>query len=409
MHDDVAQGAGFRLWFPVAVGAKGLWTMWMSERGRGLVAVISTMAVVTMTFGVTPPLLALVLERQGVSNSLIGMNTAVQALAALLAAPFIPRLMIRFGLGRMMLAALVVTLLALLLLPVYPNVWLWFPLRLLLGIGSGILWICSETWINQLAEEHRRGRIVALYGIAGSLGLVLGALVLSAIGSEGWAPFLALAGMVLVAGAPILAVLQAAPPLEDAGPRNPFRFLRLAPTILLLNLVYGAAYEQLWAFVPLYGLGLGMGEATPLRLLATMGIGAICLQYPLGWLADHMSRRFLLVVILLALIAGMAVMPLAMSAPGWNFSLFFLLGGVNATLYNLGMVLLGERFRGADLAGVTAMFGAMWSVGGFLGPPVAGAAMDAVGPHGLPLAIACMFALYLPLPLVGYWRGRQRR
>jgi MFS family permease len=155
MHDDVAQGAGFRLWFPVAVGAKGLWTMWMSERGRGLVAVISTMAVVTMTFGVTPPLLALVLERQGVSNSLIGMNTAVQALAALLAAPFIPRLMIRFGLGRMMLAALVVTLLALLLLPVYPNVWLWFPLRLLLGIGSGILWICSETWINQLAEEHR--------------------------------------------------------------------------------------------------------------------------------------------------------------------------------------------------------------------------------------------------------------
>ncbi len=384
---------------PIAISAR--------DRRRSFAAVIASMAVVTMTFVVAAPLLALVLERQGVSNTLIGLNTAMQAFASLASAPLVPRLMARFGPGPLMIAGLGVTFAALLLLPVHPNVWLWFPLRAMMGVGAGILWICSETWINQIAEEERRGRLVALYGIAGSVGMAFGAFVLSAIGSAGWAPFLALAAMTALAAVPIVAARKVSPRLEGDVRRALAPLLLLAPTALFLNLIYAATFEQLWAFLPVYGLALGMAEATPLRLLAAMSIGSILLQYPMGWLSDHMNRRLMLVLVVLLMIAAMAAVPLLMTLAYWNVAFFFLFGGVTGPLYNLGMVLLGERFRGAELARVTTLFGMMWSVGGFLGPPLAGVAMDAVGPHGLPLTIALMFVLYLPLPVASYLRARR--
>ena len=43
-----------------------------------------------------------------------------------------------------------------------------------------------------------------------------------------------------------------------------------------------------------------------------------------------------------------------------------------ALLAGHDLVLLGERFRGADLAAATAVFSAMWGVGSIVGPPVAG-------------------------------------
>ena len=57
---------------------------------RGLAGVIGAMAVVNLVYGITFPLLALVLDGQGVSKTLIGLSTMSQAAAVLLIAPFAP-------------------------------------------------------------------------------------------------------------------------------------------------------------------------------------------------------------------------------------------------------------------------------------------------------------------------------
>ena len=51
------------------------------ERKRSLVGIITAMAVVNLVYGITFPLLALVLDAQGVSKTLIGLSTIVQASA----------------------------------------------------------------------------------------------------------------------------------------------------------------------------------------------------------------------------------------------------------------------------------------------------------------------------------------
>ena len=54
------------------------------ERRRSLVAVIACISVAGMGLGLSIPLLALMMERNGVPASLIGLNTAVPALATFL-------------------------------------------------------------------------------------------------------------------------------------------------------------------------------------------------------------------------------------------------------------------------------------------------------------------------------------
>jgi len=51
------------------------------------------------------------------------------------------------------------------LLPVFPNVWAWFPIRFALGLGTELVFIAGDIWINQLAEERTRGRLIGVYGM----------------------------------------------------------------------------------------------------------------------------------------------------------------------------------------------------------------------------------------------------
>ena len=66
-----------------------------TERRRSLIAVIACISVVGMGLGVSIPLLALLMERSGVPASLIGLNTAMPALATFVFTPFIPGLLRR--------------------------------------------------------------------------------------------------------------------------------------------------------------------------------------------------------------------------------------------------------------------------------------------------------------------------
>ena len=149
----------------------------IAERRRSLFAVIASMTVVSVIYGLSVPLLALVLERQGVDSTMIGINTAVQPLATLLIAPIAPRVIRALGSARVMICATLVSALVFILLGITSNIYAWFPLRFLLGAGGSFLWIVGEAWINQISSENMRGRMVGFYTMAGSVGTALGPLV----------------------------------------------------------------------------------------------------------------------------------------------------------------------------------------------------------------------------------------
>jgi len=375
-------------------------------RYKSLAGVIAAMGIVNLVYGITFPLLALVLDSQQVSKTLIGLSTMTQAASIFLVAPLAPRLLQRLPAGQLMQYSAILLALLFLLAGAFQNVYFWFPLRFVLGALNALLWIASEALINELAPDHRRGRIISVYSSVGAAGFALGPLLLILTGAEGMLPFVATSIMVLLSAAPLFVVRhpeRVAQPGKSAGFWTIFM---LAPTIMLANFAYSAAAESIITFFPLFGIHFGLSQSFALGLMTLVGAGSMILILPLGWVADRVDKMGMLSLIILLTMVGLLLMPMMVQKTALAPLFFFLFGGVEGMIYALGVTLVGERFKGAMLAGAFTVFTTFWGAGTVTGPLLVGAGMDVFGAGAMAVVIFVIFAIYLPLPVIAWFKGR---
>jgi MFS family permease len=323
-------------------------------------------------------------------------------------APFLPAHISRLGPAMLMLGAILVSLVAFLLLPVFTSIASWFVLRFAIGIAGGVLWICGDTWVNAVATESVRGRIVAIYGVAVAGGFSLGPLVLSITGTEGAAPFLVSGAIMLLSALPLLPVVRISPSLHGEQAGGLLHYFTLARLPMLMGMVYALSEGALLTFLAIYGKEYGLTETRTLYLVAALGIGGMLGQWPIGWLADHMNRLLLACFSVLLVAAAAVAIPVAITLPTWNLILLVVLGAGMTAVYTIGMVMIGEQFKRADLAAASALYGLMFGVGSILGPLIGGVVMKTLPSHGVPISIALLYAIFLPFPVIALLRNRRR-
>ncbi len=369
----------------------------LDARGRrlSLGIAISSALPAGLSVGLTWPLLTLILERDGVGATMIGLNSAVSALAIVVSAPMMPWLIGRIGTLPAMWLGILVAVAAILLLPVFPGLEAWFVLRFILGVGAAVHWVVSETWINAVVTERGRGQVMGIYVTFYAGGLAGGPLVLGLTGIEGELPFLVGAAILAFAALPLLLARGVAPPLPHRGRVRLGLLLAAAPIALATALVAGFSDSASFALLPVYSLRNGFSQEAAVAMLSVFVAGNLGLQIPLGWIADRVDRRLVLMVCAAAGVAGPLALPLAIGA-GWVlWPLLFVWGGTVVGLYTIGLTLLGQRFGAGEIAAANAAFVTIYEIGGILGPPVAGGAMSALGPEGLVLTLALACGAFL--------------
>ena len=369
-----------------------------------LAAILSACVAYGVGMGLTLPLLSLILERMGVPGSINGFNLATGGLAALLVTPYVPRWMARTGAAEFLTLSLVAAAGALVAIYEVPNLWLWFPVRFVLSSALNALFVVTEFWINRLANEANRGRYVALYSIciAGSFGI--GPAILQFIGTRGLAPFAAGAGMLLVALAPVLLARRTAPRIEASSTTSIFSIVRAAPTAFAAAFVFGAIDAGMAGLIPVYAVRSGYSEAHAALCVTAMAIGSIVFQYPLGALADRMNRRTLLALCAATGVIGSLLTPFVIQIPTLMYLLLFVWGGLILGVYSIGLTMLGQRYKGAELANANAGFVILYSLGLLLGPAGEGVALDTWNPHGLLVVLGAICTVYVGFLL--FRRGR---
>jgi len=341
-----------------------------------------------VAWGALMPLMALRLARQGVDASMIGLNTAMSPLAILAVGPFLPRLIARLGTLASICYGLSAAAITVLLLPALPSLPAWFVLRFLGGAAASVEWVVSETWLNLVASERDRGRIMGLYATILALGFAIGPTLVGFVGIDGWMPFLLV----------VLAILLSASPLPFAGGLAPAmpahqevpltRLVRAQPLVMACALLGGVVDLALFALLPVYGLRHGLDQAHVLIAVSVFAGGNVVLQIPIGWIADHLSRRAMLITCILATILGALLLPAAVGHGSWLYLLVFFLGGSTFAIYTLGLGLLGDGFPTGQLAAANVAFVMAYQVGSAGGPILAGTAMDIFGPEGLTGVVA---------------------
>jgi MFS family permease len=165
----------------------------------------------------------------------------------------------------------------------------------------------------------------------------------------------------------------------------------LAPLGMFAAFACGLGEQVAFSFLPVYAVGAGLSPATGALWLSAFVLGNVILQWPIGWLADHADRR--LVLAGCAGASGLLVFGLSLIPAQWagTVGVVMLWGGISFSIYPVGLALVGQRFRGGDIARANTAFSMIYIVGGLLGKPLTGAAMDAFGDPGLGWTLAIFY------------------
>jgi MFS family permease len=359
---------------------------------RSLLPVFAACAAIGLQVGVAMPLVPLALERQGADKFTIGIVAAAWGLGMLATASHIPRLAARFGAVPFILAAVVAGSAITVAYTLTEGPVAWFVLTLLHGAVGGVPWVVSEIWMNVVVEESRRGRVMGIYATLIALGMALGPLVLQLVGVYGPAPFLTSAALALLVALPLLPYWNKAPAIEHAADSGYMAVVVAVPLAMLAAFVCGLGEQVAFSFLPVYAVGAGVSAQIGALWLSAFVVGNVILQWPIGWMADHLDRRAVLAGCTLASAVLVALLPIVSAQSPAIIGVIMLWGGISFAIYPVGLALLGRHFNGGDIARANTAFSMLYIVGGLVGRPLAGAAMDAVGDPGLGWTVAVFYA-----------------
>ena len=365
-----------------------------AQRYRTIVAAIATIACCDIAMGLTLQLLPLLMEQNKTPAWIMGLNAAMAPLGILLGGPFLPRVVSHLGSKRVVYLSIGGIVLTLACFKLFPSIWAWFTIRFFFGLSAGTLFTISEAWILSGAETGNRGRVTGIYTSVLAITFSVGPLIIPFTGIDGWLPWLI--GIVCVAASAIpLAFLEIS---EDAFQHKEgsgfVAFLRRAPLLLFAVGTLTFFDAVILSFFPIFGLRSGLAIEQVTLILGVAIIGNALLQLPIGFLADQWSRMG--VIVLSAIITAVLALSLLWTIDNWLiWPVMLVLGTTAFAIYTVALAILGDNFAGPDLIAGSAAFGAMWGIGGLLGPPIAGAATDAFGIEAIPVTIAAIYVVLL--------------
>ncbi|MED1791921.1 MFS transporter [Brevibacillus nitrificans] len=379
---------------------------------------ILVVAIAGLSQGLSIPLLAVLLEQQGISSLVNGLNAAALYIGMVLISPFMEIPLRKLGYRTTIICGLVLVTIATALIPLFSHLAVWFVLRLLMGVGDSALHYSSQMWVTKISSPETRGRDLSAYGLAYGVGFSAGPLGLNLLPLGLWVPF----GMLLIlyaVGFFLLARMKNDYPeviVQTEKKENKYAtVLRIGWLALIPSFLYGFMETSLNGSFPVYALRTGISLEWVSIILPSFVVGSILLQMPLGTLSDRLGRKRVMTAC--AIIGGIAFFLFPLS--GENVWLMMLLlaiaGAAVGSFYSLGLAFAADILPASMVptAGIIAAIN--FGTASILAPNVNGVLMEwwepwtifwLMGASLLVFAAACLAARrgtsqkqQVPLPL----------
>ena len=147
-----------------------------------------------------------------------------------------------------------------------------------------------------------------------------------------------------------------------------------------------------------FSLNLGYSEGEAAKFMSILALGNVLLLIPIGIISDFVTdRRYPLMGCAIIGLVGTLLIPWIAEVKWLLILDLFILGGVSAGLYTIGLAQLGARLKGFELAAANSAFIFCYGIGMLVGPTAIGKAMDMFPPFGFSNTMATFFALYIIL------------
>ncbi|MEO1777694.1 MAG: MFS transporter [Pseudomonadota bacterium] len=316
-----------------------------------------------------------------------------------------PRMIRRVGHVRVFAALASLISAVMILYPTFADPWIWTLGRVLIGFCFSAVYVTAESWLNDAADNSNRGKALSLYMVVMTVGIVVSQYLLLTADPSGFVLFVIPSVLVSLAITPILLSISPVPAFDTTKPMTLRELFHVSPLGCVGMFLLGGVFAAQFGMAPVYGTEAQLSIAQISTFVSTFFIGAVLLQYPIGWLSDRFDRRLLILAVAVIGTVG-SILGLAL---GGNFGLLlasaFIVGGMSNPLYSLLLAHTNDFLDHDDMAAASGGLVFINGLGAVAGPLIVGALMERVGPGGFYMFIAVLFAV-----LVGYagYRMTQR-
>jgi MFS family permease len=354
--------------------------------------------------------LALLLVTAGVYSTLVGIRAELKNLPTLVSGGITTAYYAGFLLGSWytlralkqvghirVYAALASLLSASVLITgVYDSPLVWIIMRSSTGFCFAGLYVVAESWLNGLASNTFRGRLLAMYNVVTIGAYGVGQLLVFNFDARTLTGFAFAAVVSSLAVIPVAMSEQAATPQVENNTHITMRELaRIVPTgagtILLVGLAHGGMLGMAVIFATREGLSVGRVGI----LIAAINLGGMALTWPISSASDDLDRRIIGVLSSLAVIVLGLVM-LTQTPSSWvTTALLFAIGGFSFPLYAVGGAYTNDWVSQEQMGAAASQLVTLYGFGAMIGPLVAAPFLDIIGTQGFAWSIISLHALIL--------------
>ncbi len=316
-----------------------------------------------------------------------------------------PTLIRRVGHVRVFAALASLVSAILILYPSLTTPWAWILLRIAFGFCFSGVYVTAESWLNNSVANENRGRALSLYLIVQMGGMVIAQGLLLMGDASGFVLFVIPSVLVSLSFLPILLSINPTPAFDTTKPLSLVALYRISPLGCVGILILGGVYGALYGMAAVYGSAAGMTPTEIPVFVASIMIGALLFQYPIGWISDRIDRRRLIMAVSIAGGLAGAAGFLVGNVFGALLIVGFLVGGLSNPLYALLIAYTNDMLDSDDMAAASGGLIFLNGVGAIAGPLITGWALGRVGPGGFWLFIS---TLMLAAGLYAGWRMLRR-
>ena len=277
---------------------------------------------------------------------------------------------------------------ALILFAAFPDPYVWFALRVVVGFCFSGVYVVAESWLNDSSTNETRGKVLSVYIIVQMLGIVSAQGLLNFGDPGGYFLFVISSVLVSISFAPILLSAVPVPVFEAASPMSLRQLVKVTPLGAVGSFCLGGLFSALWGMGAVYGTQAGFDLRQISIFVATIYFGGLVCQYPVGWLSDRFDRRRLILGAAAICAATTAVCTLFAENFLVVLGAAFVMGGISNPLYSLIIAYANDFLDPRDMASGAGGLLFINGVGAVGGPLLVGWLLGATGAAGFYLYIA---------------------
>ena len=353
---------------------------------------------------------ALLLLGSGLQGTLLGIRGAIEAfsptfIGLIMTAYYVgfaagcfwgARMIERVGHIRAFAAFASLASAATIIFPVIVEPYSWLALRVLAGYCFAILYMATESWLNDRIPNESRGRLLAVYMIV-NLGSIAGAQqLLNLADPGGFVLFVLSSVLVSLALVPVSLTASSAPTAVPTDRMSLGELYTNSPLAVVGAFAIGLANGAMWGLIPLASIQTGYTTADIATFMSVVVLGGVALQWPVGRLSDMLDRRHVIIMAATVMCAvSVALYIFASGDRNIALALAFILGGMNLVIYPLCAAHINDRITQEDVIQANAALLLVLGVGAASGPLIGGLVMDGFGPLSLYLYMAGVAALFV--------------